>query len=351
MKSKLLYLAICLILFACNKEESSYTSKAYSNKISQTSKEVELNNATQIVPVPEDVIEENTEPKQEHNLQVANSPIPFEFNYHFRKDSHYVPEFAEMVFAYKDSTDDKALIDVMIKHKIIRDIYVDNLNRKIEDSNPHLDDFRKIKITGSDDWFYFMDVDFDNGRYMPMINLACRGQIVLNESGEIVYYNEAEDTDLIHLNDNEAYTLLVHYMTVGYSGTYFLMQMHEDKMSYVSPHKDPNHELELYLTVGQGREIAPYPSNRHITIIDVNLDGYEDLRMRCIHYTDYSKMDSILNLKTVDLDDDKCKDYIKRGYYHFEEISYVYDPKLKNYYLSQEQIPYHDSLVGFLESR
>ena len=351
MKIKLLYLGICLTLFACNSEKSGYTSKDYSKKTNQTAKEVKLNNATQIVPVPEDVIEEETEPEKEPNLVVANGPIPFEFNYHFRKDSHYVPEFAEMVFAYKDSTDDKALIDVMIKHKIIRDIYVDHLNRKIEDTNPHLDDFRKIKITGSDDWFYFMDVDFDNGRYMPIINLACRGQIVLNESGEIVYYNEAEDTDLIHLNDNEAYTLLVHYMTVGYSGTYFLMQMHEDKMSYVSPHKDPNHELELYLTVGQGREIAPYPSNRHITIIDVNLDGYEDLRMRCIHYTDYSKMDSILNLKTVDLDNDKCKDYIKRGYYHFEEISYVYDPKLKNYYLSQEQIPYHDSLVGFLESR
>ena len=349
MKIKLLYLGICLTLFACNSEKNSYTSKDYSKKTNQTAKEVKLNNATQIVPVPEDVIEEDTEPKQEHPLLVANGPIPYELEEFFGEGPRYITEFAEMVFAYKDSTDDKALIDVMIKHNIIRDIYVGSRNEKIEDSNPHLDDFRKVKITGSDDWFYFMDVDFDDWDYSPVNASPHRKQFVLNSKGEIVYKLGAYDIQFIHLNDPEAYTMMVHCVSAGYSGTYFLMQMHEGKMSFVSPHNRPNHEIELYLTVFQGRSIAPWPHDRYLTITDVNQDGYEDLRMRCLHYSDYSKMDSILNLKTVDLNDDKCKDYIKRGYYHFEEISYVYDPKLKSYYLSQEQIPYYDSLSNFLD--
>ena len=183
---------------------------------------------------------------------------------------------------------------------------------------------------------------------MPNISLPFRAQIVLNESGEIVYYFKAEHIDFIHLNDQDAYTLLVHFITPGYSGTYFLMQIHEEKMAFVSPHNNPNHELELYLTVHQGRSISPWPSDRHLKITDVNQDGYDDLRMRCIHYSDYKEYDGVIDFHTMDLDDDKYKDYIKRGYYHFEEISYVYDPKLKSYYLSQEQIPHHDSLYKFI---
>lgn len=348
MKSKLLYLSICLTLFACNSEKSSYTTKDYSKQTNQTSKEVKLNNATQIVPVPEDVIEEDTEPKQEHPLLVANGPIPFDLENFFGEGPRYIPEFAEMVFAYKDSTDDKALIDVMIKHDIIYDIYIGSRNQKIEDSNPHLDDYRKLKITGSDEWYYFIDVDFDNGMYMPTMGIPFKEQFLINSKGEIVYSFEGDYTKLIHLNDPEAFTLLVHYMTPGFSGTFFLLQMHEDKMAFVSPHNNPNNELELYLTVLQGRPVTPWPNDRHLTITDVNQDGYEDLRMRCIHHSEHIDLEGILDFDTVDLDDDKYKNYIKRNYYHFEEISYLYDPRLKSYYLSQEQIPLFDSLHPFI---
>ena len=102
-------------------------------------------------------------------------------------------------------------------------------------------------------------------------------------------FSRADHIDFIHLNDKDAYTLLVHFITPGYSGTYFLMQIHEEKMAFVSPHNNPNHELELYLTVHQGRSLSPWPSDRHLKITDVNQDGYEDLRMRCIHYSDYKE--------------------------------------------------------------
>ena len=358
MNSKLLYLSICLALLACNKERSSYTSKTSSENTKQTSIETAITNEykpeTDLLGVPKTEIETSAEIKTEtaveieYNLLQANGPIPYDLENFKALDNYYIPEFAEMVFSYKDSTDDKALIDVMIKHDIIYDIYTGVFDKKIEDTNPKLDDFRKIKITGSDEWYYFMDVDFDNAIYMPNISLPFRAQIVLNESGEIVYFFEADHIDFIHLNDRDAYTLLVHFITPGYSGTYFLMQIDKGKMAFVSPHNNPNHELELYLTVHQGRSISPWPSDRHLKITDVNQDGYDDLRMRCIHYSDYKEYDGVIDFHTMDLDDDKYKDYIKRGYYHFEEISYVYDPKLKSYYLSQEQIPHHDSLYKFI---
>jgi hypothetical protein len=359
VKSKLLYLSICLVLFACNKEESSYTSKAHSEKTKQTSIETAVRNESNPKPEVLNTSNDNnlktevkntslTKIKTENNLLIANGPIPYDLEEFYGKGPRYIPEFAEMVFNYKDSTDDKALIDVMIKHDIIYDIYTGVFDQKIEDSNPRLDDFRKIKITGSDDWYYFMDVDFDNAMYMPNSSLPFRAQIVLNESGEIVYFAEAEHIDFIHLNDSDAFTLLVHFVTPGYSGTYFLMQMYEGKMAFVSPHNKPNHELELYLSVAQSRSITPWPNDRHLRVTDVNQDGYEDIRIRCIHHSEYIDLEGILDFDTVDLDDDKYKEYIKRNYYHFEEISYLYDPRLKSYYLSQEEIPHYDSLYPFI---
>ncbi len=352
MKSKLFYLLICLLLFACNKNKTSYTSKAYTEKTKQQSVEIANRKKTESEPSVQGTFKTETESESEieidYNLLVANGPIPFDLEYFFRKDSQYIPEFAEMVFAYKDSTNDKALIDVMIKHDIIYDIYTGSFDQKIEDSNPHLDDFRKIKITGSDDWFYYMDVDFDNSYYMPTNALPYRAQFLLNSKGEIVYKFGAYDIKFIHLNDPNAYTMLVHYVTFGYSGTYHLMQIYEDKIAFVSPHNRPNYEIELYLTVLQGRSITPWPNDRHLKIIDVNQDGYEDLRMRCIHHSEHIDLEGILDFDTVDLNDDKYKDYIKRNYYHFEEISYLYDPTLKSYYLSQEQIPHYDSLYQFI---
>ena len=356
MKNKLLTLSICLSLFACATENNNQKEDPTPEKGSQTN-EVFVEEVNQTIIEPEPVSKQevitDTAPVEEKTETVkpklkANGPIPYDLN-HFKPLKNYnIPEFTELVFAYQDSTDDKALIDVMIKHDIIYDIYSGLFDKKIEDINPHLDDFRKIKITGSDDWFYFMDVDFDNALHMPMSALPFRAQIIVNDSGEIVYFFEAQDIEFVHLNDSEAYTLLVHFVTSGYSGTYFLMEMNEGEMAFVSPHKNPNHDLELYLTVHQSRYVAPWPSDRHLNIIDVNNDGYNDLRMRCIHYSDYVDMDGILDLDTVNLDDDKYKDYIRRNYYHFEEISYLYDPKLKSYYLSQEEIPHRDSLYNFI---
>lgn len=355
MKNKLLTLSIYLSLFACDtdsdknkadagSENINQSTEILAEEISQTSLELEQEK-------PEDLADTLVQYKNQEIILPeikGYGPIPYKLDHFKPLDNYYIPEFAEMVFTYKDSTDDKTLIDLMIKHDIIYDIYSGSFNEKIEDSNPHIDDFRKIKITGSDDWFYFMDVDFDNALHMPNSALPFRAQIVVNDSGEIVYFFEAHNIKFIHLNDPEAYTLLVHFVTTGYSGTYFLMQMNEGKMAFVSPHKNPNHDLDLYLTVHQSRYISPWPNDRHLTIIDVNNDGYEDLRMRCIHYSDYIDMDGILDLDTVDLDDDKYKDYIKRNYYHFEELSYLYDPKYKSYYLSQEEIPYYDSLYLFI---
>ena len=199
MKSKLLYLSICLVLFACNKEKSSNTSKTYSENTKQTSIETAVTNEykpeTDLLGVPKTEIETTAEIKTEtaveieYNLLQANGPIPYDLGNFKALDNYYIPEFAEMVFTYKDSTDDKALIDVMIKHDIIYDIYIGVVETKKLRIRIHtLDDFRKIKITGSDEWYYFMDVDFDNAIYMPNIDLPFRAQIVLNESGEIVYF-------------------------------------------------------------------------------------------------------------------------------------------------------------------
>jgi len=146
-----------------------------------------------------------------------------------------------------------------------------NIESDIDKGNEKITTFKKVKIYGSNDDFFFVEYDYEDGY---MVEFPWKYQLLLTTEGKLVKTFSAQRYDFVQIFPNQNLFLLVVVATAKGNGGHEIYKVSADTLENVYEGYY-NYEVRTY---DANQDISIYePNELNLKINDYNNDGFNDI--------------------------------------------------------------------------